>query len=112
MRSVIADRRPPDDLDDDLEKTEYKVFTKNDIGVSDMPIEKASSRYKTLSLEETMALIAKGNAPVEEPPHKATPYYETYSREQVEQWVREYLTDKEKYELLRLRAHPLKKSSN
>jgi hypothetical protein len=94
MRSIIADRNPPDDLDD-MENVEYKSFTKNDIGVSDLPVTK-TSKYKVLSEEETRALIAKGNAPVVEPPHKVTRYYETYSQEQVEQWVKDYLIDKEK----------------
>lgn len=93
MRSVIADRNPPDDLDDDMEKTEYKAFTKDDVGVSDLPVAKTTSRYKALSLEETQELIARGNASVAEPPHKVSRYYETYSQEQVEQWVREYHED-------------------
>ena len=103
MRSVIADRRPPDDLDSDTDEVEYKSLTKNDIGVSDLPVGKTSSRYKALSLEETQALIEKGNAPVVEPIHKTTCYSETYTREQVEQWVREYLIEKEKIDGLRRR---------
>jgi len=114
MRSVIADRNPPDDLDDDMEKTEYKAFTKDDVGVSDLPIGKAAPKYRVYTLEETQALIAKSNAPVEEPPHREiTRYHETYSREQVEQWVREYLIDKEKLDgFQRGRPNSLKKPHN
>lgn len=113
MRSVIADRNPPDDLDDDMENKEYKAFTKNDIGVNDMPYTK-TTRYKTLSLEETMALINKGNAPVEEPLNRAiTRYHGTYSQEQVQQWVTEYLIDKEKIDgLQRGRSNTLQKPRN
>jgi hypothetical protein len=111
MRSIIADRNPPDDLDD-METIEYKPLTKDDIGVSDLPVAK-TSRYKTLSLEETMILINKGNAPVVEPPHKVSRYYETYSQEQVQKWVTEHLADREKIDgLQRGRPHTLKKPHN
>jgi len=95
MRSILAERNPPDDQDD-MEEVEYKPFTEADIGVNDLPVAKVS-KYKTLTLEETQALLAKSYAPVVEPPYKeVTRYHETYSREQVEQWVKEYFIDKEK----------------
>lgn len=89
----MAERSPPDDLDDDGTK-EYKPFTKDDVGVNDLPVSNVKGhKYKIYTLEQTMALIAMGNATTVEPPQKVSRSYPTYSREQIEAWVKEYNED-------------------
>ena len=113
MRAIMAERSPPDDLDDDGSK-EYKPFTKDDVGVNDLPVSNVKGhKYKIYTLEQTMALIAMGNATTVEPPQKVSKSYPTYSREQVEAWVQEYFTDKEKMsEFLRQRTDQVKKPNH
>jgi len=56
---------------------------------------KKETRYRTLTREECAKLIAASNAPFETPPPAPAKEYPTYSREQVEVFMREHFKYKD-----------------
>lgn len=56
---------------------------------------KSSSGYRELTREECAALIAASNAPFEAPPPIERPNYPTYTREQVQELLRDHFSYKD-----------------
>jgi hypothetical protein len=94
MISVINERILTEEQKEQLE-LEKHAPQKFDPDI-EFPIQKKlngnfkQSQYRTLTLEETQALLATNNKPVEEKPKTQSTNYHTYSREEVERMVREH----------------------
>lgn len=115
MRAIVNERTPSREEREELELMEIapEKLSPEDF----LPRQQKSSNgpmYKTLTLEETQALIAASNAPFEVFEFEAKPLnranYRTYSREEVEQMVRDHYSyeneNKDKDGLSRRRQNP------
>lgn len=94
MISVINERQLTEEQKEQLELEKHAPQKFNP--EIEFPIQKKlngdfkPARYRTLTLEETQALLAATNKPVEEKPKTNPPHYGTYSREEAQRMVREH----------------------
>lgn len=103
MEAVIKERQLTPSQEEELElreshpeKYESDFYPEVEFKVNKQAADtKKSSGYRTLTREEVAALIAASNAPIQSPPIVERQDYPTYTREQVQELMRDHYSYKE-----------------